>query len=127
MHIYLDGLKLVGFPCSLMNRDLTIQLLNIFDINKLELATFMFKFRNNALPESLCNLFKFNSQIHNYNTRSMNKFHLWSVTSQNEVQSITHTGPRTWNAIPDSFTKLSFLSVFKRKYKGHLLKQYLQP
>ena len=102
-------------------------LLNIFDINKLELATFMFKFKNDVLPESFNNLFRLNSQIHNYNTRSSNKFHLWSVTSQNDVQSITHTGPRIWNTIPDNLTQLRFLSAFKREYKFHLLKQYLPP
>ena len=96
-------------------------------INKLELATFMFKFKNDVLPGSFNNLFRLNSQIHNYNTRSSNKFHLWSVTSQNDVQSITHTGPRIWNTIPDNLTQLRFLSAFKREYKFHLLKQYLPP
>ena len=102
-------------------------LLNIFDINKLELATFMFKFINNVLPESLCDLFKLNSEVHKYNTRSTNKFHLWSVRSKSEAQSITHTGPHTWNAIPENITQTNFQTVFKRKYKGHLLKKYIPP
>ena len=101
-----------------------LSLLNIFDINKLEMGIFMYKFKNNLLPEPFVNLFQYNSQIHNYNTRSVNKFHLWLVKSQLDVQSITHTGPQTWNLIPNKITEAPFLSTFKRQYKQLLLQHY---
>ena len=98
-----------------------LSLLNIFEINKLEIGTFMYKFKNNLLPQPFMNLFQYNSQIHKHNTRSANKFHLWSIKSQFEDKSITHAGPRTWNSIPNEITELPFLSTFRRHYKQSLV------
>ena len=56
-----------------------LSLLNIFDINKLEIGIFMYKYKKNILPDPFLNLFQYNSVIHNHYTRSANKFHLWTV------------------------------------------------
>ena len=100
-----------------------LSLLNIFDINKLQIGTFMFKYEKQILPDFL-NSFQYNSQIHNYNTRSATKFHLWKVKSESEAKSLSHMGPLTWNSIPTGITSAPFQSTFKRKYKQFLLKQY---
>ena len=77
-----------------------LSLLNIFDINKLQIGTFMFKYEKQILPDIFLNSFQYNSQIHNYNTRSATKFHLWKVKSESEAKSLSHIGPLTWNSIP---------------------------
>ena len=41
----------------------------------------MFKYEKQILPDIFLNSFQYNSQIHNYNTRSATKFHLWKVKS----------------------------------------------
>ena len=94
-----------------------LSLLNIFDINKLQIGTFMYKYEKQILPDIFLNSFQYNSQIHNYNTRSATKFHLWT-------KSLSHIGPQTWNSIPTGITSAPFQSTFKRKYKQFLLKQY---
>ena len=45
-----------------------------FQVNTLEIAKFMFYYRNNLLPPLLLNLFVTNSQIHNYGTRTASNY-----------------------------------------------------
>ena len=103
-----------------------LSLLNIFDINKLEIGTFMYKYHKNVLPDPFRNYFQYNSQIHKHNTRSANKFHIWKVKNESEARSINHIGPLTWNSIPSEITEAPFLSTFKRKYKHIMLQSYVE-
>ena len=101
-----------------------LSLLNIYDINKQEIATFMYKYKNKLLPAPFSDLFQYNSQIHNYNTRLSNKFHLWSVKSSYEAKSMSYLGPKQWNMIPQVITKSQFISSFRKQYKILLLNNY---
>ena len=80
--------------------------------------------KNKILPDIFLNSFQYNSQIHNYNTRSATKFHLWKVKSEPEAKSLSHIGPQTWNSIPTGINSAPFQSTFKRKYKQFSLQQY---
>ena len=101
-----------------------LSLLNIFDINRQEIATFIYKYEHNLLPDPFLDKFKYNNQVHNYNTRSTHKFHLWSVKSIYEAKSINYIGPKLWNSIPHDITKSQFVSSFRNKYKTLLISNY---
>ena len=101
-----------------------LSLLNIYDINKQELATFMYKYKNRLLPTPFSDLFKYNNQVHNHNTRSSSKFHLWSIKSSHEAKSLSHVGPKQWNMIPRVITNSQFMSSFKKQYKLFLINDY---
>ena len=50
--------------------------LAIYDINKLLIATFMFRLHRNCLPSIFSGYFCLNSTIHNHSTRGSNKLHV---------------------------------------------------
>ena len=47
-----------------------LEILDIFQVNTLEIAKFMFRFHNDLLPPLFLNLFMTKSQIHRYDTRT---------------------------------------------------------
>ena len=53
---------------------LQLGILDIFKVNSLYIARFMFCYKNQMLPSILSNLFTTNNQIHNYNTRSAGNY-----------------------------------------------------
>ena len=90
------------------------KILKLVDINKLNLACFMYK--NHLDP-----IFTRN---HPYGTRNQNSslpaFQRLTMTQQ----SIYYSGPLLWNTIPPEIKHSSSLDSFKRKYKNHLLNLY---
>ena len=50
--------------------------LTIFDLNRLSMATFMFRHHKNCLPNIFTDYFCKNSSIHNYETRRADKLHI---------------------------------------------------
>ena len=49
-------------------------ILDIFQVNSLYIARFMFCYHNEILPPVFHDLFQCNNQIHSYNTRSANNY-----------------------------------------------------
>ena len=74
-------------------------LLKITDINFLQTAVFMFKLRKNLIPVSFKNMFISNSQIHSYNTRTCDNFHLFNPRTALAQKSIRHRGPDVWHSL----------------------------
>ena len=48
-----------------------VGILDIFQINSLQIAKFMFYYHNQPLPPIFGNLFPSSSQVHSYDTRSV--------------------------------------------------------
>ena len=46
------------------------KILDIFQINTLNIAKYLFRYHNNLLPPLFLNLFMTNSQVHRYDTRT---------------------------------------------------------
>ena len=68
---------------------LSLGLLNIYEINRYQLAIFMHLYSNGSLPLGFKNYFVTNNTIHRYNTRSSKKLHvkrsenkLWKILSE---------------------------------------------
>ena len=94
-----------------------LEILDIFRVNTLDTAKFMFRYHNNLLPLLFRNLFMTNSQVHRYDTRAVH-----SCQTNIKKFTILYQGPRIWNCLPASVTNLSSFSVFKNKVLEFLLK-----
>ena len=55
-----------------------LEILDIFQINTLDTAKFMFRYHNNLLPPLFRNLFMTNSQVHRYDTRTASNYRVHS-------------------------------------------------
>ena len=98
--------------------------LNIFDLNKLQTALFMYRFNTNTLPNSFSNFFSKHSDIHNYNTRFA-KNYITAKPSSNLIKySIKYTGPKIWNALNKTITESKSIKVFKNRFKQDLIDNY---
>ena len=99
-----------------------LEFLDIFQVNTLDTAKFMFHNDNNLLPPLFHNLFMTNSQVHRYDTRTTSNYRVHSCCKNTKKFTILYKGPRIWNCLPASFTNLSSFSIFKNKVLEFLLK-----
>ena len=82
-----------------------------------EVATFMFKYKNNMLPLSFENLFTVHRSNHDYNTRNRDDFEL----PIHKMKTISTFGPKVWNELPRNVKQANSLSQFRSILKSHLL------
>ena len=99
-----------------------LKILDIFQINTLDIAKFMFRYHNNLLPPLYLNLFMTNSQVHTYDTRTAGNYRMHSCRTNIKKFTILYQGPRVWNCLPASITNLPSFSTFKNKVLEFLLK-----
>ena len=64
--------------------------LTVFDIYKYHLGVLMFKVTNKLLPSSIRNLFTRNNDIHKYNTRNAENFHLSASRTSKFKSTVRH-------------------------------------
>ena len=101
-----------------------LRLLKVSDINTLQTAIFMFKLRHNILPSNFNSMFTLNWQIHSYNTRNSDNFHLTNPRTTLSSKSIRHRGPDVWHSLSNEIKQCSFLSSFKKQLKTKLIAEY---
>ena len=92
-----------------------LKILDIFQINTLDIAKFMFRYHNNLLPPLFLHLFMTNSQVHTYDTRTAGNYRMHSCRTNIKKITILYQGPRIWNCLPASITNLSSFPTFKNK------------
>ena len=102
-----------------------LKTLNVFDINRLQTAIFMFKYTNNQLPAPFDHLFTFNKDIHSYPTRNSQNFHLVNPKLLVSHKSIRHHGPDIWNSLSESVKACKTLYSFKAILKKELIACYV--
>ena len=74
-------------------------ILKLVDINKYLTGRFMFRYCNGSLPELLNSFFVYNSDYHNYNTRTAQHFHIPPVKTDLAKTGIKYRGAIIWNCI----------------------------
>ena len=96
--------------------------LDIFQINKLELAKLMHSVHFKTVPPLIISLFSKNSEIHSHNTRNKNNFH--SVLIKYTIIKLSYLtqAPEVWNNIPAQIKNYSAIHLFKKHLK-HLYYQ----
>ena len=72
-----------------------LKILDIFQINTLDIAKFMFRYHNNLLPPLFLNLFMTNSQVHRYDTRTAGNYCAHSCRTNIKKFTILYQGPGT--------------------------------
>ena len=103
----------------------SLKVLNIYDIYILQSAIFMYLCSKKRLPISLMNNFCLNKSVHNYQTRSVENYHIPRVRLTACEKSIFFQGPKIWNDIPHEIKTSPSLNVFKRRYKKYLISAYM--
>ena len=86
-----------------------LNILNVKSLYYMRLAQFMFLFMTNQLPCNFTEMFIVNADIHSYETRSSNKFHLPSVKTTFLQRNIYFSGPSLWNLLPNDIVSCSSL------------------
>ena len=81
--------------------------------------------KNNLLPSFVKVNFSTNSVYHSYSTRRANDYHLPKVRTSIAQMNLNFNGPKVWNALPTDLKNCNSLPCFKRKYKKHLIKKYI--
>ena len=102
-----------------------LELLNMYDIHKLQVVTFLYKFLHNKLPAScmsLCTLYDMSTK--SYPTRSRATFTIPSCRTITREKCMRISGAKFWNSLPLIITEsLSIVSV-KREFKCACLSAY---
>ena len=98
--------------------------LNIFDLNKLQTALFMYRYEEKTLPKSFAGFFAKNYEIHNYNTRSASNFRPIKPKLDINKYSIKYCGPKLWNSLNPDLKKSKSIKQFKCQYKNNLVSNY---
>ena len=99
--------------------------LTIFDINKLLIATFMFRYHTKCLPDIFSNYFCTNSSIHEHFTRGSNRLHISYARTDIMKSQIRICGPTLWNSIdPAMVDNCTSWRGFKCRFKKILLTEY---
>ena len=104
-----------------------LNILTIFDIHKLEMAKFMFKFKQKpeGFPFYLFeDYFRYNTTYHNYPTRQHHNLHLKRFRTEAGRKSIKYSGALFWNNLPDFLQNSISLTDLKSQFKKHFLSEY---
>ena len=89
----------------------------ILDINKHQIASFMYKFINNQLPSNFNTYFKQNEQIHDHDTCKNSNINIIHHSSTMHSFTITVHGPRLQNSFEPTIKLCPSLASFKDNYK----------
>ena len=97
---------------------------NVDQINAFEIGKFMYKFKNNMLPDKFDGYFQLSGTNHSHNLRS--------VANQNYEQHLAkglyglkmlhHRGVKLWNNLPPEIKNQSTLKQFKNLLKFYVVK-----
>jgi hypothetical protein len=98
-----------------------LRLSTIWNIYKLQLATYMYRIKNNLMPILDHHLFISGSSIHDHNTRHKNDLRKPFCRTTMRQNTICFQGPKLWNDLPDDIKSAPSLNIFKKKLKSFLI------
>ena len=90
------AIRIINNVPPLSNTDLLFKkfkIISVADINKLQVAVFMYSYHSNLLPLSFKNLYTFNYAIHSHKT-PLFKYNFSRTT-------VKFTGAKNWNEMPN--------------------------
>ena len=100
-----------------------LEILNIFEIVKLQLGEIVFKHSKDQLPSTFSKLFIDMNEVHQYNTRSKSNKNLYIPRKNLNYgqHSVQYAASKNWNEIPLNIKVSVSNSIFKKKYRTFLL------
>ena len=99
--------------------------LTVYDLHRLSVGSFMFKFKNSMLPDMFSNYFVTARTIHNYGTRHSDSLRPYNFNTNLARNTIRREGAILWNGIDDHICNSKSLNVFKSIYKQKLISNYI--
>ena len=99
-------------------------ILNVYDMYKLETGVFMYKFSKDSLPGGFKNFFTTRSEIHDYHTRYKDHYHQTRNARSFSDHSIRTYGPLLWNSLNNNVRQSYSVKHFKNQYKKNLICLY---
>jgi len=99
-----------------------LNILNIYYLCQIQIATFIYKSINHQLPCHCTNYFTRTNDLHSHATRG-HEYDLYIVKAHKtcRTNSLTSRGPKYWKTLPDFIRSATSLAIFKSHLKEHLL------
>ena len=94
--------------------------LSVYQINKLQTASFIFCSVNKITPKLFHSYFNCVAELHTYSTRRNNNLQIIFAKKVVRRNCIKVKGPKLWNDIPLTIRESHSLYLFKRCYKIYL-------
>ena len=98
-----------------------LKILDVFNVNSFLIASFMYSYHNQLLPDNFHRLFLTNRDIHNYNTRQVIDYRSHHCRTNIKQFTILYQGPKIWNSLPRKLLTSPSISVFKKAIKQYLI------
>jgi len=104
----------------------SLKTLKIHDLYTFQTAQFMYQYHFNKLPSHIIDHENFltNKDVHTYNTRSSNDYHIDPTNTQLAENTLRIQGALLWNSLHSSIKQSPSLPIFKHRLKDHLLATY---
>jgi len=99
-------------------------ILTFNDMFKLQIDKFMYESSHNTLPTNFVDIFEYNYNIHNHNTRQRHEPHIAMRETAFAGNTFIHQGPKLWPQIPVEIRESRNTQSFTRKIKIAMLKEY---
>ena len=95
---------------------------NLEQINHFEIGKFMYKYKNNMLPEKFNGYFQLSGTNHNHNLRSVanEKYEQHRAKGLYGIKMIQHRGVKLWNELPFEIKNQSTLKRFTNLFKFYV-------
>ena len=95
---------------------------NLEQINHFEIGKFMYKYKNNMLPEKFNGYFQLSGTNHNHNLRSVanEKYEQHRAKGLYGIKMIQHRGVKLWNDLPSEIKNQSTLKRFTNLFKFYV-------
>ena len=90
-----------------------LRVLTVYELGRLQLGEFMYRSEKGLLPNSLQNWFRYNSDVHCYNTRNSKNLHSIYYRTATGQRSVKYQGYLTWSTLDDSLKHSASLRQFK--------------
>ena len=101
-----------------------LNLLNIYEINKIQTFCFMHKIHNKIMPSYFLNLFTTNLSIHDQFTKQAFKLHITPHHTNVRAYSIQVYSTKLWSSLSKDITDSTSHAVLK---KNDILSLYTKP
>ena len=96
---------------------LKLNVLKVYQINHIQVASFMYRVKNKLLPQYFNDMFISNSSVHGCYTRQHNNLHVSYHRLVVTSNSIRVHGVIIWNSIPENLKNANSLKIFRTNYK----------
>lgn len=103
-----------------------LKILNIYDLCRSQIVTFVYRSTNNLLPLKYTNYFIRADEVHPHTTRGTKNNNLFRTNAKKScrINALICRGPKYWNTLPISLKSIYSLNLFKAKLKDHLMFGY---